>query len=159
MSFKGFGQSQLNIESLAKLVVHYCNLRYPEALDRIFDNLPMNVNEEVLAGTIKLLNKDIDALGWFCGYMASEINCSNDNHRSIHPITELSKILIKAGMQPFVDFMPYIGCRLIIDNIDKFTALPESTKIALQYYRVVENSLEQFKHTNDALMSEMMVER
>ncbi len=159
MSFKGFGQSQLNIENLAQLVVHYCNLRCPEALDEVFDNLPMNVNEEVLSVSIKLLNGDIDALGWFCGYMASEINCSNDNYRSIHPITELSKTLIKSGMQPFVDFMPYIGCRLIIDNIDKFATLPESTKIALQCYRIVENSGEQFKNTNDALMSEMMVER
>lgn len=77
----------------------------------------------VLAGTINALTDDIDTLAWFCGYTASEINRSEDNHKPHHPITLLSKLLIKFGMQPFSDFMPYLGCRIVILNADKFESL------------------------------------
>jgi len=71
------------------------------------------------------LTGDIDTLAWFCGYIALEINRSEDNHKLHHPIKLLSKLLIKHGMQPFTDFSPYPGCQLIIINTKKFTTLPE----------------------------------
>lgn len=147
---KGFGQQQ-KIDKLVDLLVCYCRHRCPESLDEIFDNLPANVNEIVLEGALKVLQLDSNTLSWFCSYMASEINHSEDNYKPLHPIMELSRILIEAGMQPFTDFMPYVGCRLIIDNMDKFEALPKSILAALQqYYRVVENSGEQFQQINNA---------
>ena len=157
---KGFGQQHTRTSELVDLVVCYCRERCPESLDTIFDNLPVKLNEQVLSGALKVLQLDSNTLSWFCSYMASEINHSEDNYKPLHPIMELSRILIEAGMQPFTDFMPYPGCRLIIDNIDKFADLPESVRAALrQYYRVVENSGEQFQQINSALMQEMMVEQ
>ncbi|MFN6486630.1 MULTISPECIES: hypothetical protein [unclassified Nostoc] len=51
----------------------YCQQRQPEALDQIFDNLPVKLNQQVVTGILAALQKDIDTLSWFCGYMASEI--------------------------------------------------------------------------------------
>ena len=83
--------------------------------------------------------------------MASEINHSEDNYKPLHPIMLLSLVLIEAGMIPFIDFMPYTGCRLIIDNVNKFESLPKSVKDVLQqYYRVLENTSVEFKRVNDA---------
>jgi len=116
------------INHLIQQVVHHVQSRHPEALDLVFDSLPVNINEQVLTGTLATIEKDIDTLSWFCGYFAGEINHSEDNEVPRHPITDLAKIFIEAGagMQPFIDFTPYPGCRLVIANTAKFESLPVS---------------------------------
>jgi hypothetical protein len=53
MSGKGFGQPQpTKIDKLIESAVRYCQKRNPEALDKIFDNLPVKLNEQVLYGTV-----------------------------------------------------------------------------------------------------------
>ncbi|MBE8969042.1 hypothetical protein IQ277_23315 [Nostocales cyanobacterium LEGE 12452] len=48
MSGKGFGQRQpTKIDKLIESAVCYCHKRHPEALDQIFDNLPVNLNQRV----------------------------------------------------------------------------------------------------------------
>ena len=131
---KGFGvKPPSKTDKLVEEVVRQCKQRHPEALDQIFDTLLINrtaqeykrLNQQVLMGTIDALTDDIDILAWFCSYTASEINRSEDNNKPYHPIKLLSKLLIKHGMQPFADFAPYPGCRLIIINTVKFATLPE----------------------------------
>ncbi len=97
------------INQLIQQVVHHCQSRHPEALDLVFDTLRVDINEQVLDGAMAVLSSDIDQLSWLCGYFAGEINCSEDNHKPHHPITDLAKILIESGMQPFIDFTPYPG--------------------------------------------------
>ncbi len=96
------------LKSIKKVedAVRYCQQRSPEALDSIFDHLPVNFTQQVITGILAAFQKDIDTLSWFCGYMASEINRTQDNQKPHHPIAELSKTLIQAGMEPFTDFMP-----------------------------------------------------
>ena len=90
MSAKGFGQPQpTKTDKLVQQVVFYCQKRHPEALDQIFDNLPVKLNKQVLDGTVAVLEKDIDTLSWLCGYFASEINSTSDNDKPHHPITVL----------------------------------------------------------------------
>ncbi|TBR56611.1 hypothetical protein B4U84_28620 [Westiellopsis prolifica IICB1] len=135
MSAKGFGQPQpTKTDKLVEQVVCYCHKRHPEALDQIFDNSPVDLNKQLVAGTVTVLSGDTDTLAWFCGYFAGAINCSEDNQKP-HPITLLSKLLIKHQMQPFSDFMPYPGSRLVILNTEKFEALPtEVQKLVQQAY-------------------------
>ncbi|MHC5718202.1 MAG: hypothetical protein ACYTX0_40485 [Nostoc sp.] len=65
MCAKGFGQSQpTKIDKLVESAVRYCHKRHPEALDKIFDNLPVKLNQQVLDGTVAALKKDIDSLSW-----------------------------------------------------------------------------------------------
>jgi len=86
MCAKGFGQPQpTKIDKLIESAVRYCHKRHPEDLDSIFDNLPVNLNQRVVTGILAALQKDIDTLSWFCGYMASEINRSEDNQKPHHP--------------------------------------------------------------------------
>lgn len=109
-------------------------------------------------GTIDALTGDIDSLAWFCAYIASEINRSEDNQKSHHPITLLSKLVIKHGMQPFTDFSPYPGCRLIIINTEKFAALPEQVqKLVGAAFDVMESTGEQAIQVNNALLEELVV--
>jgi hypothetical protein len=159
MSSKGFGQPQpTKIDKLIESAVRSCHKRHPEALDKIFDNLPVKLNKQVLDGTIAALEKDIDSLSWLCGYFASEINSTSDNDKPYHPITLLSKLLIKSGMQPFIDFMPYIGCRISILNTEKFEALPHRVQAAVQEaFDVVETNGEEAQRINDALLRELEV--
>jgi hypothetical protein len=159
MSGKGFGQPQpTKIDKLVESAVRYCHKRHPESLDQIFDNLPVKLNQQVLNGTVAALKKDIDSLSWLCGYFASEINSTSDNDKPYHPITLLSKLLIKSGMQPFVDFMPYIGCRISILNNDKFEALPPRVQAAVkEAFDVVETSGEEAQRINEALLRELEV--
>jgi hypothetical protein len=159
MSAKGFGQPQpTKIDKLVERAVRYCHQRCPEALDQIFDNLPVTLNEQVLYGTVTALQQDVDALSWLCGYFASEINSTSDNDKPYHPITLLSKLLIKSGMQPFVDFMPYVGCRISILDADKFAALPHSVQAAVrEVFNVVETTEEEAQRINDALLQELEV--
>ncbi|MHC5830647.1 MAG: hypothetical protein ACYT04_85555, partial [Nostoc sp.] len=101
---------------------------------------------------------DIDTLSWFCGYMASEINRTQDNQKPHHPIAELSKTLITSGMEPFSDFMPYPGCRLVILNSEKFESLPESIQaIVQQAFDIRESSSEEAHRINNALLQELTV--
>ncbi|GAX45776.1 hypothetical protein NIES4075_67970 [Tolypothrix sp. NIES-4075] len=167
MSAKGFGQPQpTKTDKLVEQVVRYCKQRHPEALDQIFDNLPVGrtvqeyqrLNQQVLAGTTNALRHDIDSLAWFCAYIASEINRSEDNHKPHHPIALLSKLLIKHGMQPFTDFSPYPGCRLIIINTEKFAALPEQVqKLVQSAFDVMESTGKQAIQINNALLEELVV--
>ncbi|MFN6571961.1 hypothetical protein [Dendronalium sp. ChiSLP03b] len=159
MSAKEFGQPQpTKIDKLVEDAVRYCHQRSPEALDSIFDNLPAALNKQVVTGIVAAFQGDINTLSWFCGYMASEINRSEDNHKPHHPITELSKTLIKSGMEAFTDFMPYPGCRIVILNPEKFESLPEEVQAVVQQaFNVTEQSQEQAQRINDALMQELTV--
>ncbi|MBH8564422.1 hypothetical protein I8748_19925 [Nostoc sp. CENA67] len=160
MSAKGFGQSPQNpkIDKLVKLAVRHCRQRSPEGLDSIFDNLPVNLNKQVVAATLAALQQDIDTLSWYCGYFAGEINRAEDNQKP-NSITKLSKILITTGMEPFADFVPYPGCRIVILNSEKFESLPEEVKaIVQQAFVVMENSSEEVQRVNDALLQELVVE-
>ena len=79
---KGFGQPQpTKTDKLIEQAVLHATKHDPESLDRIFDNLPIKLNEQVLLGAvakltggIAALTKDIDTLAWLCGYFAGEIN-------------------------------------------------------------------------------------
>ncbi|AUB36064.1 hypothetical protein COO91_01963 [Nostoc flagelliforme CCNUN1] len=136
----------------------YCRQRSPELLDRIFDSLPVEVNRQIMQGIAVAFQHDADILGWFCGYVAGEINCREDNQSRHQPITELSKTLIRAGMEPFTDFLPYPVCRLVILNPEKFGLLPDKVKAVLQKGFVVnERTSEQANQINDALLQEFVV--
>ncbi len=157
---KGFGQPQpTKTDKLIEQAVRYATKRGPESLDRIFDNLPVKSNEQVLFGAVAALSKDIDTLAWLCGYFASEINSTEDNDKSHQPITLLSKLLIKNGMQPFKDFMPYMGNRITILDTDKFEALPAKVQaVVKEAFDLRESSDEEMKRVNDALTAEMSVD-
>ncbi|WP_414755930.1 hypothetical protein [Anabaena sp. CCY 9910] len=59
-------------------------------------------------------------------------------------------------MQPFIDFMPYIGCRISILNTEKFEALPIRVQAAVQEaFDVVETNGEEAQRRNDALLREL----
>ena len=160
MCAKGFGQSQpTKIDKLIESAVRYCHKRHPEALDSIFDYLHVNLNQGVVTGILAALQKDIDTLSWFCGYMASEINRSEDNQKPHHPIAELSKTLITSGMEPFTDFMPYPGCRIVILNSEKFESLPESVQAVVQQaFDIKESTGKETQRINDALLQELVVQ-
>ncbi len=157
---KGFGQPQpTKTDKLVEQAVRYATKRDPESLDRIFDNLPVKLNEQVLFGAIAALAKDIDTLAWLCGYFAGEINKVSDNDKPYHPIILLSKLLMKYGMKPFADFTPTTGCRISIIDVDKFEALPASVREVVEAgFDARETSDEDFKRINEALLAEMVVE-
>lgn len=159
MSGKGFGQPQpTKIDKLVESAVRYCQQRSPGALDQIFDNLPVNLNQQVVTGILAAFQGDVDSLSWFCGYMASEINCTQDNQKPYHPIAELSKTLITSGMEPFTDFMPYPGCRIVILNSEKFESLPESVQASVQQaFDIKESTGKEAQRINDGLLQELMV--
>lgn len=157
---KGFDPSpNRKIGNLVRLAVNYGRRRSPELLDRIFDNQPASLNQQIMEGIVAVLQSDIDSLGWFCGYVASEINRTEDNQNTHQPIAELSKTLIRAGMKPFTDFLPYPGCRIVILNAEKFALLPDGVKAMLQQgFDVSEKTPEQTHQINDALLEELIVE-
>jgi hypothetical protein len=157
---KGFGQPQpTKTDKLIEQVVLHAKKRDPESLDRIFDNLPVKLNEQVLFGAIGAIAKNIDTLAWLCGYFAGEINSMEDNDKLYHPIILLSKLLIKYGMQPFKDFTPTTGCRITIIDVDKFEALPAIVREVVEAgFDSRETSDKDFKRINDALLAEMVVE-
>ncbi|NJL80009.1 MAG: hypothetical protein HC836_42850 [Richelia sp. RM2_1_2] len=154
---KGFGKPQPSkIDKLVERVVHYSQKRQPEALDQIFDNVNNHLNNEVVASALAIL--DADTKSWLCGYFASEINSTQDNNKPHHPIVLLSKLLIKSGMEPFSDFMPYPGCRIMIINYEKFEALPPKVQALVQKsFDVTESNREETRQVNDALLEELMV--
>ncbi|MEA5595730.1 hypothetical protein [Rivularia sp. UHCC 0363] len=158
---QGFGKPQPNkIDKLIERAVRCFQKRQPEALDQIFDNLlNPHLNNQVVAGALAILDDDTDTKSWLCGYFASEINCTSDNDKPRHPIILLSKLLIVSGMEPFSDFMPYPGCRIMIINHEKFEALPPKVQALVQEsFNVTESNWEEAQQINDALLEELMVE-
>ena len=149
--------SQSQINEIVELSVGCCYQRNPELLDEIFDDLPVEINKQILSGTVTALHGDIDSTVWFCGYFAGAINRSEDNEKP-HLIMLLSKMLIKNGMEAFVDFSPYPGCRLVIINTEKFEALPPKVQALVQQsFDVTESKSEEAQQVNDALLEELMV--
>lgn len=149
--------SQSQINKIVEIAVGCCHQRNPELLDEIFDDLPVEINKQVLSGTVAALQGDVDSLVWFCGYFAGAINRSEDNEKP-HLIMLLSKMLIKNGMEAFVDFSPYPGCRLVIINTEKFEALPPKVQALVQQsFDVTESKSEETQQVNDALLEELMV--
>lgn len=152
--------SKSKLDILAESAIEHCQQRHPEGLDRIFDNQPVTFNQQLLPKVIAALKLDINTLSWFCGYLASEINCTKDNQKPRHPITELSHLLISAGMEPFEDFTPYPGCRLFIGNADKFQSLPAEIQDRVhQFFEIKETSGEEAQQINQAMLQELMVVR
>lgn len=150
-------QSQFN--EIVELSVGCCHQRNPELLDEIFDDLPVDINKQILSGTVAALQGDTDSLAWFCGYFAGAVNRSEDNEKP-HLIILLSKMLIKNGMEAFADFSPYPGCRLVIINTDKFAALPQKVKLLMQEaFDVNESSGEEVLRINNAILEELVVEK
>ena len=152
----------VQINKLVEQIVRHCKEHCPEALDAIFDNISaseyQHITLELLEEICASLQDDTETLAWLCGYMAGEINCTQDNHQLNYPITSLSKILIRSGMQAFIDFTPYPGCRLVIANTMKFEALPVSVKALVQKaFDLMETPDKQMEQMNDALLQEMVV--
>jgi hypothetical protein len=78
---KGFGNPKKSkLDILAESVVFYCQQRSPEKLDTIFDYQSPEINHQICAKLVAVL--DIDTIAWFCGYLASEINCTQDNNNT-----------------------------------------------------------------------------
>jgi hypothetical protein len=157
---KGFKQPQQADQRIDR-IVRYCHKRSPEALDRVFDTLPHNdehLSQQIIAATVAQLRTDLDTLSWFCGYMASEINHSEDSDRAHLPLTSLSAKLITLGFQPFIDFVPYPGRRIIILDADRFAALPVSIQAEIKVaFDLMEQSGEQVQQVNEALSQELFV--
>ena len=151
--------SQSQINEIVELSAGCCCQRNPELLNEIFDDLPVEINKQVLSGTVAVLQGDTDSLAWFCGYFAGAINRSEDNEKP-HLIMLLSKMLIKNGMEAFVDFSPYPGHRLVIINTDKFESLPQKVKSLMQEaFDVNEASSEEVLRINNAILEEFVVEK
>ena len=164
MAGKGFGVTEADI--LIEQVVKLCYERSPEALDAIFNSLNskrtakqyQQLNQKVLWGSVAAIKGDIETLSWFCSYLSSEINRTEDNNNPRHPIQDLAKILITAGMRPLDDFMPYPGCRIVIMNTKKFEALPDVVKTAVkEAFEVIQRTSEEVQRTNDVLLEELVV--
>lgn len=142
---------------LIEQVLHHTIQGNPESLDKILDNSPVELNRQLLAATITALHDDIDTLAWFCGYFAGAINRSEDNNKP-HSIVLLSKLLIQSGMEPFADFAPYPGCRIMIVNTDKFAHLPEKVRLLVrEAFDVAERTAEEAQRINNTLMEELVV--
>ncbi len=151
--------SQSQINEIVEIAVGCCYQRNPELLDEIFDDLPVEINKQILSGTVTALHGDIDSTTWFCGYFAGAVNRSEDNEKP-HLIMLLSKMLIKNGMEAFVDFSPYPGCRLMVINTDKFAALPSKVQALMQEaFDVNEASSEEVLRINNAILEELIVEK
>jgi hypothetical protein len=70
-------------DKLIERAAYHCLRRNPETLDQIFDNLSSKLNKQVLRGTVVALSDGIDTITWLCGYFASEISYSSDNHKRL----------------------------------------------------------------------------
>jgi hypothetical protein len=153
---QGFGNPKKSkLDILAESAISYCQQRYPEALDNIFDNYPPAFNQQIFKKVIAELQTDIDILSWFCGYLASEINVSEDNYKP-HPISELSGLLISCGMELLEDFSPSPARRLVIGNIEKFKALPPEIQDQVnQFFQIQEKSSEEAQQINNAILQKL----
>jgi hypothetical protein len=159
---QSFGQPQpMDFDKLIEHIVRDCHQRSPEALDRTFDALPRNdepLSQSIITAIVAHLQSDLDTLSWFCGYMASEISRCEDSDRSHLPITALSRTLITLGFQPFQDFSPYPGQRIIILSPEKFEALPKCARAEVEAaFDLLEQSGEQVQQVNEAIRQELNV--
>jgi hypothetical protein len=163
--FDPFQPTEMN-QLWVERVVRYCQKRSPEALDRVFDALNAGCtmteseqrSEQVITGTLAQIAADLDTLAWFCGYMTGEINRREDNQREHLPLTNLSKQLAECGFQPFLDFVPYPGQRLVILSVEKVAALPPELQIELEAkFNLMEKSGEELQQVNEALIQELIV--
>jgi hypothetical protein len=80
---QGFGNPKKSkLDILAESAVFYCQQRSPEKLDTIFDYQLPEINHQICDKAIakrcckQFASLDIDTIAWFCGYLASEINCT-----------------------------------------------------------------------------------
>lgn len=148
-------------DKLIERIVRYCLKRSPEALDQLFDRLPRHdekLSQSIITAIVAQLQSDLDTLSWLCGYMASEINRREDNDRSHLPITALSRKLIALGLEPFQDFSPYPGQRIIILSPEKFEALPDCIRAEVEAaFDLLEQSGEQVQQVNEAIRQELNV--
>jgi hypothetical protein len=153
---KGFGNPKKSkFDILAESAVFYCQQRSPEKLNTIFDYQLPEINHQICDQAIAVL--DIDTIAWFCGYLASEINCTQDNNNP-YPIGELSGFLISLGFKLFKDFTPYPGCRLVIANTEKFQSLPQETQDTInQFFQIQEKSSEESQQINNAILQELQL--
>ena len=162
----GLGTPRQTEESkLLERMVRYCQKRNPEALDHLLNSVHVGHtahNSERLSyvlthGVIEQVQSDLDTLSWFCRYMASEINRSEDNYGAL-PVTKLARKLIEAGMQPFEDFAPYLGRRLVVINDEKVKTLPDALQAELKAsFDLTETSGEEFSQINEAIRQELIV--
>lgn len=140
-------------------VVQLCHKKNPEALDLIFDNPAIQApetSEQVFSGCVALLQAEPDVLAWWCGYMCSEINRSEDNQREHLPMTTLARKLIDAGLLPYRDFMPYPGQRLILLDGDLFKTLPLQLQAEMQAaFNLERPTDEEFRQNNEAIRQEL----
>ncbi|PSB14753.1 hypothetical protein C7B65_25890 [Phormidesmis priestleyi ULC007] len=162
----GFGKpKQDDDQKLIDRMVRHCWNRNPKALDRLLDSLhvghPPRESERLsyvlTQGTLDQIQSDLDTLSWFCGYMCDEINTREDGNQPL-PITQLAKKLIEAGMQPFEDFVPYPGRRLVIINDEKAKSLPETLQAELEErFELRKTSSEELQQINEAIREELRV--
>jgi hypothetical protein len=104
----------------------------------------------MLEKVIPVLSSDLDTLSWLCGYLASEINHTEDNNKP-HPIRELSR---------FEDFTPYPVCRIMIANTKKFEALPQDIQNRVyQFFDIYETTSEETQLMNEAILQEFTTYR
>ena len=153
---QGFGNPKKSkLDILAESAISYCQHRSPEKLDTIFDYQPPEINHQICEKLIAVL--DIGTIAWFCGYLASEINCSQDNNKP-HPIGELSGFLISLGFKLFEDFTPYPGCRLVIANTEKFQSLPQEIQDKInQFFEIQSKSGKEAQEINNAILQELQI--
>ena len=162
----GFGKpKQAEDKKLIDQMVRYCWNRNLEALDRLLDSVHANhppheserLSYVLTHGTLDQIQFDIDTLSWFCGYLCDEINICEDGNQHL-PITQLAKKLIEAGMQPFEDFVPYPGRRLVIVNDEKAKSLPEALQTELETgFDLMKTSSEELQQINEAIREELSV--
>jgi hypothetical protein len=158
---KGFGPPQKTpFDHLVDRIQRYCQKRSPEALDRVFHALPQNdaqYSHRVLVATAAQLAPDLDSIGWFCSYLASEVNHAEDSDRYL-AIGQLCSTLILLGFEPFADFMPYPGQRIVILETEKFEALPQSIQAKLNHlFEIQQKAGEEFEKINEAIRQELIV--
>ena len=148
-------RNKSKVDILAESAIKYCEERSPEKLDTIFDYQPPEINHQICDKVIGIL--DIDTIAWFCGYLASEINYTEDNNKP-HPIGELSGFLISLGFKLFEDFTPYPGCRLVIANTEKFQSLPQEIQDKInQFFEIQSKSGKEAQEINNAILQELQI--
>ncbi len=162
----GFGKPKpTDADKLVERMVHHCQKRNPEALDRLLDSVHVgrapreseHLSYVLTHGTLAQIESDIETLSWFCGYMCDEINTREDGNQPL-PVTQLAKKLIEAGMEPFEDFVPYPGRRLVIINDEKAETLPEELRTELrEMFDLRKASGEELYQMNEAIAQELMV--
>lgn len=131
--------------------------RCPEVLDQILASVDSGSQESLtfVGSVLESLEDSPDELAWMCGYMADEINQSGDKPGNI---TNLSRKLIDAGLEPFQDFVPYPGRRILFLDEARFNNLSAALKREVTaHFATWGASAEELKVMNEALMKEHLV--